>query len=150
MASPDWNSTAIFLAWDDWGGFYDHVQPPKVDINGYGLRVPGLVISPYAKRGFIDHQTLSFDAYVKFIEDVFLRGDGSIRPPMAGPTLDPPCGKNIAALRDLARDFDFTLPPAPAPHPAGAAAYLTSCRSWWLTEGWILSSARSAAPTAGP
>ncbi len=51
MQSPDWNSTAIFLAWDDWGGFYDHVVPPTVDQNGYGLRVPGIVISPYAKRG---------------------------------------------------------------------------------------------------
>ena len=40
MRSPDWSSTAIFLAWDDWGGFYDHVVPPKVDVNGYGLRVP--------------------------------------------------------------------------------------------------------------
>jgi phospholipase C len=48
MRSRDWSSTAIFLAWDDWGGFYDHVVPPQVDINGYGLRVPGLVISPYA------------------------------------------------------------------------------------------------------
>ena len=74
MRSPDWNSTAIFLAWDDWGGFYDHVVPPKVDANGYGLRVPGLVISPYAKHGYIDHQTLSFDAYDKFIEDDFLNG----------------------------------------------------------------------------
>ena len=45
MRSPDWSSTAIFLAWDDWGGFYDHVVPPQVDVNGYGLRVPGLVIS---------------------------------------------------------------------------------------------------------
>ena len=44
-------STAIFLTWDDWGGFYDHVRPPSVDANGYGLRVPGLVISPYARRG---------------------------------------------------------------------------------------------------
>ena len=49
MHGPDWDSTAIFLAWDDWGGFYDHVAPPTVDQNGYGLRVPGIVISPYAK-----------------------------------------------------------------------------------------------------
>jgi phospholipase C len=61
-SSKNWDSSAIFLTWDDWGGFYDHVPPPKVDENGYGLRVPGLVISPYARRGFIDHQTLSFDA----------------------------------------------------------------------------------------
>ena len=46
---------------------------PSVDGNGYGLRVPGLVISAYARHGFIDHQTLSFDAYAKFIEDDFLR-----------------------------------------------------------------------------
>jgi hypothetical protein len=71
MQGPDWKDCAIFLAWDDWGGFYDHVVPVSVDENGYGLRVPGLVISPYAKRGFIDHQTLSFDAFVKFIEDDF-------------------------------------------------------------------------------
>ena len=51
MKSPDWDSTAIFLQWDDWGGFYDNVVPPPVDQNGYGLRVPGLVISPYAKHG---------------------------------------------------------------------------------------------------
>ena len=60
MKSPDWDSTAIFLAWDDWGGFYDHVVPPTVDENGYGLRVPAMVISPYAKRGYIDHQVLEF------------------------------------------------------------------------------------------
>ena len=58
MQSPYWDSTAIFLTWDDWGGFYDHESPPAVDQNGYGLRVPGIVISPYAKQGFIDHQTL--------------------------------------------------------------------------------------------
>jgi phospholipase C len=68
MQRPDWHSTAIFLTWDDWGGFYYHAVSPKVDQNGYGLRVPGLVISPYAKRGYVDHQTLSFDAYLKFVE----------------------------------------------------------------------------------
>jgi phospholipase C len=74
MKSPDWNSTAIFLSWDDWGGFYDHAVPPAVDQNGYGLRVPSMVISPYAKRGYIDHEVLSSDAYLKFIEDDFLGG----------------------------------------------------------------------------
>src|SRR5262249_47321139 len=47
MRSPDWDSTAIFLSWDDWGGFYDHVRPPGLDPQGLGLRVPGLVISPF-------------------------------------------------------------------------------------------------------
>src|SRR5439155_12444750 len=74
MQGPEWESTAIFLTWDDWGGFYDHVAPPEVDQNGYGLRVPGLVISPYARQGYVDHQTLSFDAYLKLIEDLFLDG----------------------------------------------------------------------------
>ena len=60
MRSPCWDSTAIFLSWDDWGGFYDHVAPPVIDGNGYGFRVPGLVISPYARAG-IDHQQLSHD-----------------------------------------------------------------------------------------
>ncbi len=72
--SKYWNSTAIFLSWDDWGGFYDHVRPPDVSTIGYGLRVPGLVISAYARKGFVDHQLLSHDAYVKFIEDDFLNG----------------------------------------------------------------------------
>src|SRR5262249_31536737 len=67
MNSADWSSTAIFLTWDEWGGFYDHVLPPTVDQNGYGLRVPGIVISPYARQGYIDHQILSHDAYNKFI-----------------------------------------------------------------------------------
>ena len=74
MRSPDWNSTAIFLSWDDWGGFYDHVVPPAIDKAGYGLRVPSMVISPYAKKGYVDHQTLSSDAYLKFVENDFLGG----------------------------------------------------------------------------
>jgi phospholipase C len=70
-----WDSCAIFLAWDDWGGFYDHARPPvTADGFGYGIRVPGLLISPWARKGFVDRQTLSFDAYARFIEDVFLEG----------------------------------------------------------------------------
>lgn len=114
MQSPDWNNTAIFLSWDDWGGFYDHVVPPRVDENGYGLRVPGLVISPYAKKGFIDHQTLSFDAYLKFIEDVFL-GGARIDPATDGrPDPRPTVRENAAQLGNLASDFDFNQPPRPA------------------------------------
>jgi phospholipase C len=75
MRGPDWDSTAVFLTWDDWGGFYDHVVPPRVDRNGYGIRVPGLLISPWAKAGTIDSQTLTFDAYLKLIEDRFLSGE---------------------------------------------------------------------------
>ncbi len=122
MTSPDWNSTVIFLAWDDWGGFYDHVVPPKVDENGYGLRVPGLVISPYAKKGYIDHQILSFDSYLKFIEDVFLKGH-RIDPKTDGrPDPRPDVRENASLLGNLAEDFDFAQSPReplilpPRPH----------------------------------
>jgi len=111
MRGPDWSSTAIFVAWDDWGGFYDHVMPPQVDLQGYGLRVPGLVISPYAKQGFIDHQTLSFDAYVKFIEDDFLGGQ-RLDPKTDGrPDPRPDVRENLPVLGDLSADFDFNQQP---------------------------------------
>ena len=126
MQGPDWSSSAIFLGWDDWGGFYDHVTPPVVDENGYGLRVPGIIISPYARKGFIDHQTLSFDAYVKFIEDDFLNGQ-RIDPKTDGrPDPRPDVRENASILGNLLADFDFTQPPRsplilpvnPAPGPA--------------------------------
>ncbi|MDQ2841825.1 MAG: hypothetical protein M3Y72_12460 [Acidobacteriota bacterium] len=114
MSGPNWNDCAIFLAWDDWGGFYDHVPPVSVDANGYGLRVPGLVISPYAKQGYIDHQTLSFDAYVKFIEDVFL-SQQRLDPATDGrPDPRPDVRENAAALGDLSADFDFSQASRPA------------------------------------
>ena len=113
MQGPDWDSTAIFLACDDWGGFYDHVPPPHVDENGYGLRVPGIVISPYARRGYIDHQTLSFDAYVKFIEDDFLGGQ-RLDPATDGrPDPRPDVRENASALGNLSADFDFSQTPRP-------------------------------------
>jgi phospholipase C len=113
MKGPDWSSTAIFLSWDDWGGFYDHVVPPAVDQNGYGLRVPGLVISPYARRGFIDHQILSHDAYLKFIEDDFLGGQ-RLDPRTDGrPDPRPDVREANPLLGDLRSDFDFSQKPRP-------------------------------------
>jgi len=113
MKSPDWNSTAIFLSWDDWGGFYDGVVPPAVDQNGYGLRVPGLVISPYAKKGYIDPQTLSSDAYLKFIEDDFL-GGARLNPQTDGrPDRRPDVRETLPILGNIAQDFNFNQPPRP-------------------------------------
>jgi phospholipase C len=114
------------LTWDDWGGFYDHVTPPTVDENGYGIRVPGLVISPYARDGFIDHQTLSFDAYNKFIEDDFLNG-ARLDPKTDGrPDPRPDVREDAAVLGNLYADFDFSQPPRPAvllpTHPAPGPA----------------------------
>ena len=118
MRSPDWASTAILVAWDDWGGFYDHVMPPKVDDVGYGLRVPAFMISPYARKGYIDHQTLSFDAYLKLVEDLFLGGQ-RLDPKTDGrPDPRPNVREDAAILGDLLAEFDFTQAPrAPEPLP---------------------------------
>jgi phospholipase C len=129
MQGPDWSSTAVFLSWDDWGGFYDHVPPPVVDQNGFGLRVPGIVLSPYAKTGVIDHQTASQDAYVKFIEDDFLAG-ARLDPKTDGrpdPRID--VRESFAQVGDLSSDFDFSqapraplvLPLTPSPGPASSS-----------------------------
>jgi phospholipase C len=113
MQSPEWDSTAILLSWDDWGGFYDHVMPPAADANGFGIRVPGLVISPYARSGYIDHQTLSHDAYIKFIEDDFLGGQ-RLDPATDGrPDPRPNVRETSPLVGDLSTDFDFTQPPRP-------------------------------------
>jgi phospholipase C len=119
MRSPCWKSTAIFLSWDDWGGYYDHVLPPAVDQNGYGLRVPGLVISPYAKAGFIDHQQFSHDAYLKFIEDDFL-GGSRLNPATDGrPDSRPSVREEAPGLGSLAADFNFEQAPrSPEPLPS--------------------------------
>jgi phospholipase C len=130
MHGPDWNSTAIFLSWDDWGGYYDHVQPPTVDQNGYGLRVPGLVISPYARKGYIDHQILSHDAYVKFIEDDFLGGQ-RLNPQTDGrPDPRPDVRENAPILGDLRNDFNFNQPPRP-PLILSPKPHLVRYRGLW-------------------
>jgi len=103
MRSPMWRDTAIFLTWDDWGGFYDHVPPPTVDGFGLGMRVPLLVISPYAKRGFVDHRTNEFSSVLRFVE-----ANWGIRPLT---------GRDRAAS-DLSETFDFSQAPvAPDPLP---------------------------------
>ena len=126
MRSPCWGSTAIFLSWDDWGGFYDHVVPPVIDGNGYGFRVPGLVISPYARSGYIDHQQLSHDAYLKFIEDDFLNGQ-RLNPATDGrPDSRPDVREEAPGLGNLESDFNFNQSPRPAlvlpTHPAPGPA----------------------------
>lgn len=98
MNSPQWNSTAIFVAWDDWGGFYDHVDPPQVDQYGLGIRVPGIVISPYSRQGYIDHKTYSFESWLKIVEERF--------------GIAPMTGRDNTA-NDMIDAFDFTQQPRP-------------------------------------
>ncbi len=127
MRSPCWDSTAIFLSWDDWGGFYDHVVPPATpDGQGLGFRVPGLVISPYARAGYVDHQEFSHDSYLRFIEDDFLESERLN--PMTDGRKDsrPEVSEEVPGLGNLEEDFDFTqaprapllLSPEPPPGPA--------------------------------
>jgi len=113
MQGPDWSSTAVFVVWDDFGGFYDHVPPPVVDALGYGPRVPLLVISPYARQGYVDHTTYSFESVLKTFEEI------------AGL---PPLTDRDRNARDIlgAFDFDRAAPslimsqPACAAHPSPA------------------------------
>jgi phospholipase C len=67
--SPFWNTTAIFLMWDDWGGWYDHVPPPYVDYDGLGFRVPLVIVSPYAKQGYVSHVQYEHGSLLRFVED---------------------------------------------------------------------------------
>lgn len=113
MQGPDWDETAIFLTWDDWGGFYDHVEPPRVDVNGYGIRVPGIMISPWARAGTIDSQTLSFDAYLRLIEDLFLDSQRLDPATMSRPDSRPTVREDAEILGDLLNEFDFEQAPLP-------------------------------------
>ena len=96
MQSPNWNSSAIFIAWDNWGGFYDHVPPPVIDGYGFGVRVPGLVIGPYVRQGYVDHKTYSFDSWLRILEERF--------------ALTPMQPRDNTAL-DMVDAFDFTQRP---------------------------------------
>jgi len=91
-----WDSAAIFVTWDDFGGFYDHVAPPQVDKYGYGFRVPCLVISPYAKQGYLDPATNDHTSILKFVENRYGLS---------------PLSTRDAAANDMFEAFDFTQKP---------------------------------------
>ena len=103
--SKYWNDTAIFITYDDYGGWYDHVAPPKIDRWGPGARVPLLIISPWAKKGFIDHTQYDTTSLLKFIETRW--------------NLQP-LGTRDAATNDLSNAFDFTQTPIPNTAPNSA------------------------------
>jgi phospholipase C len=69
--SQYWDNTAIFITWDDWGGWYDHVAPTVINSYEYGFRVPLIVVSPFAKQGYVSHVTHDFGSILNFIEGVY-------------------------------------------------------------------------------
>jgi phospholipase C len=173
MESPYWNSTAIFITWDDWGGFYDHVAPPNVDfaapgnplrdagvVQGFGLRVPALLISPWAKPGFIDHGLHSFASFATLVEDLFMDGARldpvalgnpdsrpDIRDALTHVTFPDGTKQKIASLID---DFDFRQKPQPElllPTHTPGGIYVScrarkddttaTCQKPVVTIGWV-------------
>jgi phospholipase C len=105
MESPLWKETAVFITWDDYGGFYDHLPPPQVDVYGFGIRSPMLVISPYAKHGHVSHERSEFSSVVRFVEDNWGLPQLAERDRLATPLFD---------------SFDFDQrprPPDPRPLP---------------------------------
>ena len=121
MRSTGWGTSAFMLCYDDWGGWYDHVRPPHVDAYGYGFRSPALLISPYARSGFVDHTVVDFSSQIKFIEQ-----NWGLKP----------LAKRDAAANSLVSAFDFSKTarqpvllgierhPPPPVHPRTGVVYL--------------------------
>jgi phospholipase C len=103
MRSSAWDSSVWAVTWDDWGGWYDHVPPPQVDGDGYGFRVPAIIVSPYARSGTIDHTLYDFTSILRFIED-----NWSLQPLTA----------RDATANSIANALDLGRPPAAPAFPA--------------------------------
>lgn len=117
--SKFWSSTAIFVTWDDSGGWYDHVRPPHVDYDGLGFRVPLLVISPYARRGIVVHKQYEFGTIIRFVETVFRL---------------PALAAADRRANDCSDAFDFNQPARPyrAVNTTYSSTFLAHFPSSWL------------------
>jgi phospholipase C len=117
MRGPDWRHTAVFITWDDFGGFYDHVKPPRVDDLGLGPRVPLLVISPWVKSGVVDHTTYEFSSLLAFMERLWGL---------------PPLAARDRRANDMFDAFDFSQRPVTRlllePRPEVKGAFPPRCR----------------------
>lgn len=122
MQSDAWYQSAFLVTYDDWGGWYDHVSPPQVDEYGYGFRVPALLVSPFARHGYVDNTTLDYTSILRFIEDNFDV---------------PPLSERDAQANSFIGAFDFSQPPrqprfiplervesAPRPEPQRAVLFV--------------------------
>jgi phospholipase C len=121
MRSDTWDSSAFLWSYDDWGGWFDHVRPPRVDKFGYGFRAPALLVSPYAKRGHIEHSTLDFTSMLRFIERNWGLEPLAERDRQANglaPAFDFAAGPREAVFLDRARKVP------PEPEPRRAAVYV--------------------------
>jgi phospholipase C len=118
MRSPLWEDIAIFITWDEWGGLYDHVIPPRIDTVDLGFRVPMLVISPFAKRGYIDDALSEFSAPLRFIADNWDL---------------PPLTRRIRRSHNFEHVFDFDRRPRP---PAPRSKVRATNRFWDFPEAF--------------
>ena len=121
MNGPDWNSTVVFLTWDDFGGFYDHVPPPEIGKSTLGPRVPLLIISPYARKGYISHTQYEFSSFLKFAEVRFGLRALTDRDSKAADMLD---------------SFDFTHEPQPKLILQERSCPIAPHLAWRLTTFW--------------
>jgi phospholipase C len=135
--SSAWSSSAFTWTYDDWGGWYDHVRPPQVDRYGYGFRAPALLVSPYARTGYIDHHTLDFTSILRFIEE-----NWSL----------PPLARRDARANSIRTAFDFSQSPR-APQFVSAklkppSTYTRAHRYLYIVYGAALLLAMLALPIA--
>jgi phospholipase C len=120
MEGPDWASTAVFITWDDFGGFYDHVAPPPVDKFGLGPRVPLLIISPYARKGKVSHTQYELSSFLSLVEKRFYLA---------------PLTERDQKANDMLDSFDFTQPPLP-PLVLKTRSCPLFTRTWWNLTHW--------------
>jgi phospholipase C len=130
MRSPQWGSSAFMWTYDDWGGWYDHVKPPQVDKYGYGFRVPTLLVSPWAKRGYIDSTTLDFTSMLKFIQQNWGVA---------------PLAERDRAAKSIAGAFDFSQPAPRSPvllslerNPVPPQVVKTTLVYWAYASAFVL------------
>ena len=128
--SKYWDSTAIFVLWDDWGGWFDDAPPPQLDVRGLGIRVPLIVISPYARAGYVSHTRYEFGSVIRFVDETF-----GLRPLAEMPGY----GYTDERANSIAGAFDFSKPPRPfvpiaAKYPA--ASFVRERESLKAPDDW--------------